>query len=254
MPGVCIPGRAIRMGSVALCLALTFIITLPRVASAQAPTDGEVRQLVSFTFLPGRSADALTLYRERAVPLYREDEHLISFRAFREAESPVPVDLVIVRAFDGLAGMDRSGERLREVAAEQGTSVGGLYGEIAALSTGHTDEFVEMLPELGGGDPSVSRLSVFVRLRLSPRGRAEAVEALRTLAAWERDEGIAVSTGRFLIADGWDYLRVLGFESLGDFQVYLERVRDAPGHAALDALVAERRVMVLPAVRGLAIR
>jgi hypothetical protein len=242
------------MGAHTLSLALGVVLAIPLLASAQAPTEGEVRQLVSFTLLPGRAADALTLYRERAVPLYREDEHLISFRAFREAESPVPVDLVIVRAFDGLAGMDRSGERLREVASAQGTSIGALYQEIAALSTGHTDEFVEMLPELGGGDPSASRLSVFVRLRLSPHNRVEAEAAVRAVAAWERDEGIPVSTGRFLIADGWDYLRVLGFESLGGFQTYLERVREAPGHPALDALVVERRIMVLPAVRGLALR
>ena len=244
------PGRAIRTGLLALVLA----VSVPPGAVAQVPTEGEVRQLVSFTFLPGRSADALTLYRERALPLYREDEHLISFRAFREAESPVPVDLVIVRAFDGMAGMDRSGARLREVASRQGTSIGALYGEIGALSSGHTDEFVEMLPELGSGDPAATRLSVFIRLRLTPHSGAEAEEAMRALAAWERGEGIAASTGRFLISDGWDYLRIVGLESLEGLQNYLDRVRDAPGHGALAALVAERRVMVLPAVGDLSIR
>lgn len=154
------------------------------------------------SFLPGRAAEATALYREAALPLYRADDYLLGFRAFREVESPIPVDLVIVRGFDGLAGMERSGARLREVATAQGTSVGALYGRIGALSQGHTDEFVEMLPRLGSGDPAATRWTVFIRLRLVPGVSADAEAALETVARWERQRGLATSTARFLIGDG----------------------------------------------------
>ena len=84
--------------------------------SAQLPFEGEVRQLVTFRFLPGRSADALRVYTEEALPLYRAGTEMRSFRGLREVESPVPLDLVVVSSFDGMGGMDRSNRELRTLA------------------------------------------------------------------------------------------------------------------------------------------
>ncbi|MEQ9398706.1 MAG: hypothetical protein RJQ04_06010 [Longimicrobiales bacterium] len=213
---------------------------------AQVPVPGEVRQLVTFTFLPGRSADALELYRSEALPLYRADEAMLSFRAFREVESPVPLDLVIVRGFQGMVGMDASNEGLREIAAAAGSSIGGLYGRISALSSGHTDQFVEMLPDLGAGDPAASRLTAFIWYRTAPGAGADFERRLRRgVVSLEQTWGVPSSTGRFLVSDGWDYLRILGFESLGAFQDYWTRMAASQVGRGLDELTAARREAVL---------
>jgi hypothetical protein len=221
---------------------------------AQVPVEGEVRQLVTFAFQPGRTRAALELYRDRVLPLYAGDEALLTFRAFREVESPVPMDLLVVRAFRGMEGMDASGDELRERAAEAGTSLGALYGEIAALSTGHTDEFVEMRPGHGGGDPAAMPLTVFVRFRIQAGSRAEAERVLGAVADGDLAWGVPSSTGRFLIGDGWDYLKILGFPDLADVQQYFARLDETPEGRALDALVSARRTTILGALPDLAIR
>ena len=222
-------------------------------AVAQMPVEGEVRQIVTFSFLPARSAEALDLYRERALPLYRADEAMLSFRAFREVESPVPLDLMVVSSFQGMAGMDRSNERLRELAAEDGSSIGAIYGAIGALSSSHTDQFVAMLPALGSGDPASRRLTAFVWYRVEP-GRADAFERALASAVVPREAGSGTpsATGRFLVSDGWDYLRVLGFDSLGDYQAYW--IDPAGGAGALAGLTAERRQVIVTGVRELSVR
>ncbi len=215
----------------------------------------EVRQIVTFSFLPGKAAEALTVFREQAVPLYRADRAMLNFRGFREVESPVPMDLMVVSGFEGMAGMDRSNAELRALAAEAGTGIGAIYGSIASLSTGHTDEFVEMLPDLGTGDPSSLRLTVFVWYRLSP-GEAETFERTleSTIVPRERSLGTASATGRFLVSDGWHYLRLLAFDSLGAYQVYRDRIERTPGYRTLAGVVAERREVIVASVSELSVR
>ena len=236
-------------GLLTLAACLAGLAAAP--ATAQAPVASEVRQIVTFSFLPGRSAEALELYREAAIPLYREDEAMLSFRAFREVESPVPLDLVVVSSFEGMSGMDASNARLRELAAAAGTSIGEIYGEIGALSSGHTDEFVEMLPDLGGGDPSATRLTAFIRYRVAP-GQGSAFEALLTEADGLVDAPSA--TGRFLLSDGWDYLQIFGFESLGDYQRYRARLRALPIFGRMERLVTRRQEIIVAGVPSLSVR
>jgi hypothetical protein len=229
---------------------------LPSAAlDGQVPVEGEVRQIVTFRFLPGRSGEALEIYRQEALPLYRDDEEMLSLRMFREVESPVPLDLVVVRGFVGMAGMDRSNDRLREISADAGTSIGSIYGRIATESSGHTDEFVEMLPALGSGDPASMRLTVFIRYRVVP-GEAEAFEhAVETgLAPWEASQGIPAATGRFLISDGWHYLRVIGFESLGAFQEYRRRLSAQSVQSRIDRLTVAGQEIMVASISDLAVR
>lgn len=225
---------------------LSLLVAAP--ATAQLPVEGEVRQIVSFTLVPGASPAVVDLYRSQALPLYRDDADRLNVRVFREVESPRPLDLVVVSGFDGMEGMDRSNEALQEV------GIASVYGEIAARTAGHADEFVEMLPRLGGGDPSATPLTVFIRYRMVP-GSAETFEtALVRISAWERDMEIPSATGRFLISDGWDYLRILGFQSLGDYQAYRREAELARGHDALVSSTVMRQEMVLAAVRNLDLR
>jgi len=232
----------------ALCLLLAGF-------TAQAPVESEVRQIVTFSFLPGKSAEALAVFRGQALPLYERNTAMLSFRGFREVESPVPLDLIVVSAFAGMAGMDESNAHLRALAESAGTGIGEIYGRIGALSSAHTDHFVEMLPALGTGDPSSRRLTAFIWYRILP-GQAGAFEAAlqSALVPWEESSGAQSATGRFLVSDGWHYLRFLGFDSLGDYEEYWSRVREEADYTQIAALTAQRREVIVAAVPELSVR
>jgi hypothetical protein len=239
----------------ALASALFLVPCLANGLRAQTPVESEVRQIVTFTFLPGKSDEALDLYRERAIPLYRDNAALLSVRGFREVESPVPLDLMVVSAFRGMAGMDQANAATRALATEKGTSIGALYGAISALSAGHSDQFVQMLPSLGGGDSSSDRLTAMVWYQVVPGRSAEFEEVLGdAVAPWERASGIPSATGRFLISDGWHYLRMLAFDSLGAYQEYWMRLESEVGITPLDRLTVRRREVLVASARDLAVR
>jgi hypothetical protein len=216
--------------------------------------EGEVRQLVTFRFLPGRAAEARAIFRNRALPLYRDNPAMTSFRAFREVESPVPLDLIVVSGFLGMTGMDESNAALDALAAERGTSLGAVYGEIGALSATHDDQFVAMLPELAVDDPAQRGLVAMISYRLLPGEHERFLRTLREeTVPWERRRGIPSATARFLLSDGWHYLRVVGFDSLGDYEAYWAGVEGA-GHDYIDGITTKRRETILAPVPGLAVR
>ena len=107
-----------------------------------------MRQLVTFKFSPGKSRDAITLFRDEALPLDQETPPMLRFRGFREAESPEPLDLIVVSTFRGMAGMDASNRTLRERTEKANRSMGELYRRTGALTEHHHDEFIEVDPEL----------------------------------------------------------------------------------------------------------
>lgn len=222
---------------------------------AQIPVEGEVRQLVTFRFLPGRSQEALELYRRDAIPLYRADHAMTSFRGLREVESPVPLDLVVVSAFDGMAGMDESNRALRALAEGRGASIGAIYGAIGALSSSHDDQFVEMLPRLGNGDPTRHRLIALLWYAVDPGSEAEFEEILeRAVTPWEATHGRVASTGRFLLSDGWTHLRILGIDSLGEFHNYQSEHRLQPWHTDIRELLDRDRQVILAVIPDFSVR
>jgi hypothetical protein len=214
-----------------------------------------VRQLVTFRFLPGGFDDAMAVYLEQALPLYRRDSAMRSFRGLREVESPIPLDLVVVSSFANMGAMDESNAALRRLATEAGSSIGAIYGAISEVSEHHDDQFVEMRRELSTGDPAAHRLVALVWYRTLP-GEQDNFE--RHLAddvvAWERRNGIASETGRFLVSDGWTHLRFLGFDSLGDYQEYWNGLDDVGGHGYIESLTAVRREVILAPVPELSVR
>ncbi len=241
------------LGWLAGSSVLLFSLAIPAVATAQVPTENEVRQLVTFEFLPGKSSEAFAIFRDQAIPLYEQNEAMLSFRGFREVESPIALDLIVVSAFNGMAGMDESNSTLGAAAREAGTSLGAIYGRIASFSSGHTDQFVEMLPALGNGDASAERLTAFIWYRVSPEKVHAFEQAIQRLAEWERENGTAASTGRFLVSDGWDYMRFVGFNSLGDYQRYWAAGSEG-GHARVDQVTSERREVIVSSSSALSVR
>ena len=215
---------------------------------AQVPVDSEVRQLVTLSFTPGAAGAAREVFLEHAVPLYRNDEAMLSFRAFSEIESSIPLDLIVISAFEGMGGMDRSNATLAQ------SGIGAFYERIGPLVASHHDQFIELLPSLGNGDPSAERRTALVWYRLVP-GQGEAFEAAleEALVPYEEMTGVPSATGRFLLSDGWHYLRILGFDSLGGYQGYWQGV-EALGDDRIASLTVARRDAIVSSIPELAVR
>ncbi len=220
----------------------------------------EVRQLVTFHFLPGRADSAVAIYERELVPRYREDAPMRRFRGYREAESPEPLDLIVVSSFDGMAGMDASNATLRTLASS-GRSVFQWYGILSELSLQHHDEFAEMLPEVGDGAVAASDsgagLVVLEYVRLVPGSRSSYERLLGArVRAVERARGVArwSETGRLLISDGWDYVRFIGVASLGGWQAYRQALDDAGASDEIDRLVVARKTIVVRQAPTLSVR
>jgi hypothetical protein len=148
-----------------------------------------------------------------------------------------------------MAGMDRSNSALSE------SGIGTFYGQIGPFISGHTDEFVEMLPSLGSGDPSARRRTALVWYRILPGQGEEFEDALAArVIPWEEASGIPSATGRFLVSDGWHYLRFLGFDSLGDYQAYWSEMKRLRGHARLASIIARRREVIVTLLPDLSVR
>lgn len=234
------------------------LLATPAFAQEEAASElPEVRQLVLFEFLPGEAAEAIRLFRDEALPLYERDPAMRRFRGYREAESPEPLDLLVVSTFRGMSGMDDSNRSLAEEAEKRGTSLGELYGRIGALSQRHRDLFVEMEPELAWGEREGTRLVVLVSLRVTAgsSGRYERLLADRLLP-WERASGIVAGSesGRFLLSDGWTHFRLLAVPSLGAWHRYVRERRREAWWPEVDGLVSRRRQMILAPLPELSVR
>ncbi len=221
--------------------------------AAPAQKIPEVRQLVAFKFLPGRSQEALAIFKEEALPVYRAHAPLLRFRAYREAESPEPLDLIVVSTYQGMAGMDRFHEAVRE----SGASLGGLYGRIGALTQEHRDEFVEMDASLAWGDVDKAPLQVLVSHRIAP-GNTDAYESVlrHRMIPWEKQAGIisGSESGRFLVSNGWHYFRLIAVASLGDWHRYLTESRAQPWSRQVTGVVAESKQAIVAPLPELSVR
>lgn len=243
----------------AAAASFTTLVAFLAVAPPQPrETSGtEVRQLVVFDFLPGKTAEALALFESEALPLYRENEPMLRFRGYREVESPVPLDLIVVSSFTGMAGMDASNRALRVEAEKRGTSIGALYGRIGELSQSHHDSFVEVVAELSWGARDRGPLLVLESFRAVPGGKVDLERLLREkLVPWEREASLTTGgeTSRYLVSDGLDYLRIHSVNSLGDWHRYLNGREAAPFAEDLDALIAASRQIIVATLEELSVR
>ena len=233
------------------------LFVFPWTSLASAAEDPEVRQLVSFQLLPGKTAQVIELFEQRALPLYEQNEAMLRFRGYRESESPIPLDLMVVSSFRGMAGMDESNRKLRALAEARGSTIGAIYGGIAAHSQSHRDEFVEIDPKLRQGELGASHLTVFHYLEVAPGGTREFEELLATqVIEWEASlDWLAGSEcGRFLISDGWDYLCWLAIEELGQWHDYLGARSREGWSENWDRLVTRSRPLILLEVPELSVR
>lgn len=237
------------MRQVARCYTLSLVVALllPHPAHAQ-----QVRQIVTFLFQPGRSAEATRIYAEQLKPIYEATTPLRRFRAYREAESPEPLDLIIVSSYDGMSGMDAGNAALRNAPAS-GPSAFQWYGTLAAMTQWHHDQFVEMIPSLSDSVVAdADQLTVFEYYRVAPGMHARFELQLSGLRSGEQRSRpyLWSETGRMLVADGWDYLRVFGVRSLGEWHTYRQRTRQHPMEGTLTA----RKTIIVREMPALAVR
>lgn len=241
---------------------LTFVAAWGTAAPAQAPRPAvvrrEVRQIVTFLFQPGRAEEARAIYARELRPAYTAATALKRFRAYREAESPQPLDLVVVSSYAGMAGMDEANAQLRQPVST-GRSALQWYATLSSMTAHHHDQFVEMLPSLSdsgraANDPGRG-LTVFEYLRVTPGSHDAFERLLPRLRAREAEARVVrwSETGRMLVSDGWDYLRISAIDDLGSWHSTMD-VRRAPSLASIDALVAVRKVIIVRADTALAVR
>lgn len=221
----------------------------------------EVRQIVTFRFLPGQTQAALDIYRGQVLPLYRETEAMRTVRFLGEAESPEPLDLMVVTHYADMAAMDRANRTLSERPADGGPSIGNLYKQIGDLSLGHTDQFVEVLSPVGPAPPPDSRLlEVLEFIRVTPgTGPGYERQVLGVVHPWEQDAPVRdivlrSETARFVIADGWDYLRTYVIRDLASWQAYAAARSRNPAMYSVNRFVEARKTMILREHQDLRVR
>ncbi len=240
-------------------LAAALALLTPQHAVAQnstATAGGEVRQIVTFLWQPGMSEQAIGIYERQLKPIYTDIPAMRRFRAYREAESPEPLDLVVVSTYASMAGMDAANDALRR-APSGGESAFALYGKLSAMTQHHHDQFVEILPAASDTATGNGDLTVFEYIRVAPGAQSRFTTLLFTsVRPFERERGLYAwsETGRMLVSDGWDFVRIYGITSLGQWQQYRERMRTAPRVAELDGLIAARKTIILKRDARLSVR
>ena len=248
------------MSAVAALAAGWVVVTSAAPLAAGQPAESrEVRQLVTFRWLPGQSRAARDIYRRQLTPIYREIEAMRHVRAFAEVESPEPLDLMVVTHYADLAAMDRANLELMRPVAER-PPVPMIYDRLANMSLGHHDQFVEVLSPPAFAPAPDGTLDVLEFVRVEP-GFADSFEqqVLSTVHGWEqqddmRDIVLRSETARFLVADGWDYLRTYAIRNLAAWQAYAAARGRHPAAIAVNRMVAARKTLILREIDELRVR
>ena len=221
-----------------------------------ATAGGEVRQIVTFRFQPGRTTDAFTIYEKQLKSIYADVAPLRRFRGYREAESPEPLDLIVVSSYESMAGMDAANEALRKPNST-GQSAFALYGVLSGMTQSHHDQFVEMLPALSDTATDAVDLTVFEYLRVAPGAQQKLPTLLITFVRpFERERGLYSwsESGRMLVSDGWDFVRIYGMHSLSEWQRYRERMRNSPHGNEMDSMISARKTIIVRRDARLSVR
>jgi hypothetical protein len=219
----------------------------------------EVRQLVTFRLLPGQLQAVIDLYGTYLLPLYRETDAIRMVRFFREVESPEALDLMVVTHYESMAAMDRANQAMSRPSSDR-PPLGQLYRQIADLSLGHTDQFVELVSPPNVAPVPDRMLDVLEFVRASP-GMGTTFERLLLtgLHPWEqeapvRDVVVRSETARLVIADGWDYLRTYAIRDLAAWQSYTAARARQGAWTTASRFIEARKTMVLSEMAEMRVR
>lgn len=248
-----------RARAVAAALAVFLSGPGERLAAQPRADSREVRQLVTFRFLPGQTRAALDVYRTGILPIYRGVDSMRTVRLLAEVESPEPLDLMVVTHYADMAGMDRANRAMRDLPPD-GPSIGQLYQQVADLSLGHHDQFVELIsaPNIAPAPDGLLEVLEFLRIQTGGHGAFER-QMLQVVHPWEEEAPtrnliVRSETARFLVADGWDYLRTYAVRDLAAWQAYATARARHPAAFVASRMVEQRKTMILREVPDLRVR
>jgi hypothetical protein len=216
----------------------------------------EVRHLVTMRFkefVPFGARPSLDTLLE----LIRETPGVLRLRGYREAESADPFDVILVSSYRGLDGFEQATAAMLQQRTRTGDTLSGAYRRIDEVTAWHRDQFVEMIEDLEHDSETDAELLVFEWVRLVPAAHPAYELLLRAnVLPWEREftRLRSAETGRMLIGDEWDYLRVFGFQSLAAYHDYRRETRDHVMSEELGRLIAARKTFVVREDKGLAVR
>jgi hypothetical protein len=189
--------------------------------------------------------------------LYRETPPVLRVRGYREAESAEPFDLILATNHRGLEGFEQAMEQLAKRSTDRGVTFGVASRRIDEASEWHRDWWVELIEDMTHTGTGTPELHVFEWVRVFPSTQPAYELLLRSrLVPFERDQTNVRSseTGRVLIGDEWDYLRIVGFPSLSAYHDYRRVLRDDQVSEEIGRFVALRKMFVVRQDGDLSVR
>jgi hypothetical protein len=221
----------------------------------------EVRHFVMYRFgrqgpfgsparLPGRATDAL-------MELYRETPPVLRVRGYRESHSAEPFDLILASDYRGLDGFEQARSQLVRRRTEDGVTFDAALRGLDEASEWQRDWFVELIEDLTHAGTGTAEVHVFEWVRTFPSTQIAYELLLRSrLVPFERDQTTVRSseTGRVLIGDEWDYVRIVGFPSLAAYHDYRRALRDDQVSEEIGRFVALRKTFMVREDSGLSVR
>ena len=207
----------------------------------------ELRQLVTFRWaerMPSNFRPSMATLAD----IYRQTPAVVRMRGFRKAESPEPFDLILMTSYRGFDGLELARKQMTSVRTTEGRNIFSVQEMLDSTGAWRRDEFVEMLGDLEHRSGSEPRTLIFEWVRLVPAAQRAYELLLQTsVVPWERDlTWLQLSeTGRVIVGDGWDYLRILGFASLSEYQDYVTGWRERSEFDQLALHVANRKVFIV---------
>ena len=99
---------------------------------------------------------------------------------------------------------------------------------------------------------------MLVSLRIAP-GKSSMFETLvrDRLVPWEKELGSGITgsdAGPFLLSMGWDYTRIIGISTLGDWHRYVRQRRSQAFWSDLEGVVTQSKEIILAPLPELSVR
>jgi len=119
---------------------------------------------------------------------------------------------------------------------------------LESMSDWQRSEFVEMLRDHEYRSGTEPRVVIFEWIRLVPAAQRAYELLLQTSAIpFERDLAFLYlsETGRVIVGDGWDYVRIFGFETLAGYHDYTTIWRERSEAEQLALHVSARKVVIV---------
>jgi hypothetical protein len=156
--------------------------------------------------------------------------------------------VILMTSSRDLDGFELARKQMVGLRATSGGTLFAAQQRLDEMTEWQRDEFIEMLPDHDHRSGTEPRVFVFDWVRLVPAAhRAYELLVQNAVVPWERERTFLhlTETGRVLVGDGWDYVRILGFDTLAGYQDYLDLWRERSEADQLALHVSARRTVIV---------